>query len=231
MDKTKLQFVLYFSKQQFESQECVKMVPDKTRIHIQDVSTLPTDRIPNWLNGTPLLLHIPTNQIYRGSQAKLELEKYIQFLDKHFVLDFRGNPMMPSAQALDLLTFNNDDSNYPNHQPPQQLNQYPQQQPQQPNQYPQQQPEQPLTPMMRKEQIQRANTVQQLPPKNIDDPDGFQLPPDPRDLAQQQVPQQVSQQPPQPQQVIPSQPIVNQQQVPVVHIPPPPPPPTNNMGS
>ena len=104
-DHSKLQFILFYKPGQTASEEAVRLVPDHTRIEVQDVTQIPTTSRPAWLKGVPLLMHVPEEMIFLGSDAIKELRRYVDFLNKHFMLTYQGNPMTMASQARALLQF------------------------------------------------------------------------------------------------------------------------------
>jgi hypothetical protein len=85
VDVSKLKYILYVLPTDLNCIRAMRLVPKMSRIVIQDIQVLPAK--PQWLTGVPALARLEDEQIFMGSKALLELQRYVKFLDAHFIFD------------------------------------------------------------------------------------------------------------------------------------------------
>jgi len=94
VDYSKLQYVLYVSMNSEPCQRAIKLVPENSRIHVQDYTLLPSK--PQFLQAVPHLVRLADEQHFKGTQALIELQRYVKILEKHFVLSVDPNYLHPA---------------------------------------------------------------------------------------------------------------------------------------
>lgn len=97
------QYILYIRDRDPSGQTARTMVPLRLRIVVQDIDELLVKsggRLPEWLNGVPMLVKPSTREIWRGSQALTVLKAYIDSLSQHVIFEYPTRFDTPGQQLL-----------------------------------------------------------------------------------------------------------------------------------
>jgi len=146
-------YILYIKPDHESSIRAMRLVPRGSKIAVQDVNKL--TYTPQWLTGVPFLVKPSTGEMFPGAACLQTLQKYVEMLGRHMVLEFTA---FDAPLVAPLLPRGSDPAGYPVVQP---MNVTPQSRPLQP-------PQQATIAQQPPQQVQTAVTYAQPQPQQPD---------------------------------------------------------------